>query len=477
MTFVTKNHFDPSEYAEDLSSYLMQLQPQRRSEYLQASQASAWGGGEAFEPATGGICIPDCEWYLCRHPYKRLFTKMIDNSFSRMCPLDDKVLLRGPEVYYFLVTHKPKGKPLKADMVRLWQENIRSFLWELRNASCTAGTSDPFLCGADPAVAKIILGILDNLRHIVLHCLTARVLMDQQTFYSVCLREDRFCVEAEQLLTEVLMAMEQMLFQGCVPSVDYLLRDLSDRISVLLDLTFSDLLSAGPDVRLDYCLKLHREADNFWENYVTMRCVSEEIRRRHVVGSELRFFCVMSGALELGILLAHLLPDHLCSIFCVGFRGDYLFRHSASEMEGNLLAELRDPCSYLLDDNTMTGSTICKAYRIIREMHKIQPDKVILLRHPDVNRIPQMVAYDRAVNVDYLRDHCLGMLNPSPYSRIAMHSNIGGEYLDCFGVFTMTGEFFLRYLYKNGLFLPDSEVDCYGKNRHYVLEKEHALLL
>ena len=477
ITSVTISHFDPIDYAKNLSKYLLQLQSQRRSEYLRASQDSYWDGGEAFEPITGGICIQDCEWYLCEHPYKRLFTKKTGSAFGRICPLDDGILLRGPEVYYFLVAHKPKGKPLKAELINLWRENICSFLRELREMACIARTSDPFFCNKDSTVAKLILGILDNLRHIVLHCLTAEILMGQQSSYCFHLKEKQSCVAAEELLTEVLATMEQILFQGYMSSVDSFLRDISNRISMLLNQTFSILLFSASDIKPEYCLKLHREADSFWENYVTMRYVSRKIRNHHVAGSKLRFFCVMSGALELGILLAHLLPDYLCSTFCVGFKEDYLLRHSTSMMEENFLPEQRDSCSYLLDDNTMTGSTICIVYKIIRELYEIQTDKSILLRHPSINRIPQMVAYGQAVNVDYLREHCLGMLNPSPYSRIAMHSNIGGEYLDCFGVFTMTGEFFLRYLYKNGLFFPNSEVDCYGKDKQYILEKEYDLLL
>ncbi|WP_207648617.1 hypothetical protein, partial [Clostridium sp. N3C] len=84
------------------------------------------------------------------------------------------------------------------------------------------------------------------------------------------------------------------------------------------------------------------------------------------------------------------------------------------------------------------------------------------LRHPEINRIPQMKAYNKAVSVDFLKKSCIGLINHSPYSKIKYETNYYGEYLDELGVFTLTGEFFLRYLFKNGLYGKNSEVDRVG---------------
>lgn len=60
--------------------------------------------------------------------------------------------------------------------------------------------------------------------------------------------------------------------------------------------------------------------------------------------------------------------------------------------------------------------------------------------------------------MDELNKKAYGMTFDSPYTKIKQNTNYGNEYLDELGIFTLTGDLFLKLLYKNGHFFPNTEV-------------------
>ena len=224
---------------------------------------------------------------------------------------------------------------------------------------------------------------------------------------------------------------------------------------------YSNVLKLNDKVINTKCFTLHREADSFIENSITMKYVADIILNKLDDVSALTLCGVLSGALELTFMLRSYVMGQ-CKVVFISMPCDYLNRQ---EMNFSRCSPQIDdgPKYIVIDDNVMTGKTLEYVYAYLSDKLSAKIEYFALLRHPDINRIPQMVAYKKAVDLDFLKKYCLGYLNESPYSKIKMDTNLGGEFLDELGVFTLTGDYFLRFLYKNALFSRNSEVGCYGR--------------
>ena len=110
----------------------------------------------------------------------------------------------------------------------------------------------------------------------------------------------------------------------------------------------------------------------------------------------------------------------------------------------------------LLDDNALTGQTLQNSYNFLKRQDN--DVNIFLVRHPNINRIEQSKIYGHCLNLDNYNKSVFGMVFDSPFSRLKANTNWGNEFLDELGVFTKTGDAFLKCLYKNGLFKQNTEV-------------------
>lgn len=464
------------EYALELANFLAETNHEKEEIITKIEAKSPWNGGSAFDCATGGIVLEDYEWFLCCNPYKEVFTKRENDAFTAICPLENSVLLRGPKTYYYLVSFKIKKQPLQKAQVIEWQNNIIELIDSVESVSAAGSCPKSFVCKENVVLSKLLLGIMDNFRHFVIHCLTAIILLQNNKNFCIDTNNSGI-IEIKCCLNQIHSLMDKVLFADQVSQIDETISTISKNVRLIVQSTFYKVLEQA-ECDLGYYFKLHREADNYFENYIATEAFSSKIKADNPNSRKaIRVFSIMSGAIELGILLEKSIENAVS--LAVGFRGDYLFRH-ASQLECCLEMTLNSEVSdYIIDDNIMTGGTIVRAAEVIKQelCSPVHINKILLLRHPCINRIPQMCSYGRAVAVPFLRNSCYGLLYKSPYSRIALGSNGGGEYLDCFGVFTLTGEVFLRYLFKNGLYGERSEVYYYNKYSAEIGDKQNAFLL
>lgn len=107
------------------------------------------------------------------------------------------------------------------------------------------------------------------------------------------------------------------------------------------------------------------------------------------------------------------------------------------------------------DDNVLTGVTLQSALELLFS-NDIYVDSLAIVRYPSLNRVEQMFQNERgAIDVTKFTTYIKGLIFPSPYSKI----KDGSKYLDELKVFNKSRDRIVRYLYKNGRYTKESEVN------------------
>lgn len=465
---ITVENFDVDKYSEQLAGLLDKIQNDCWTEYYCVSQQiyEKWNCDlfDIFDRVTGGIFVKDYECYILNSFLSELFTEKQNDSFVYSCPLDNGLLLRGPIVYYYLICFKVKHQNPTVESVAVWWGNINNFIGKLKSALESDSKID--ITERQAIIqTKYLLGCLDNLRSFTLVCMNSEaVLMSDEEGDFIKIKGNMSLENNYKVLGEIHALINSLIFEECdIPAIYTDLLQVTSKVEESVNLTFGKLMNHADENINGRCLKLHREADSYIENYVTLnyayKQIEEELRnsRKHT------YICgLLNGAVEILVMMHNLAKgDNLEPAYLI-VPGDYLTRHkeSSSILWNGVEYE---HSSYLVDDNVMTGSTIKAAMKYMNEQINSTVNKCILIRHPDINRISQMKAYNEAISVDFLEKHCVGILNESPYTKIKPNTNICGEYLDELGIFTLTGDYFLRFLYKNGLYGVQSEVYFFEK--------------
>lgn len=468
---IVNANFNEKDYLNKLAKLLEEKEKCERQAYKEIDSLIErnWegaSGGDIFELVTGGIKIKDWEWELDQSNYKEMFSFAKTSSLCYSIDLEDSKLLRGPLVYYYLVCNKVKNGNLKKCQINDYMRNVIEFLEKCKNVLNNYGRKK---C-SENLEKKYLLGIVDNIRNILLICLNIEIGMENE--YKNCFlieiyNESSFFPYIEFIQTCYNM-FEDLLMKDC--EIDKTKKNLIEIICLAQNkvrVLFPEVLNLGLENTNSF-FRLHREADSMYENYVSMRyCVNQHMKK----GSEKRIETIipcgiLSGALELPIVFSKFLSKKISQYNYINMPGDYLERHKVC-LQKNIVKDKQGKSIILFDDNVMTGSTLESAINFINNNTVYEVEKCVILRHPEINRIYQMKSYNKAVSIKFLRDKCVGYINHSPYSKIRESTNYGGEFLDEVGVFTLTGEFFLRYLYKNGLYLKESEVDYFGRKKYF----------
>ena len=233
-----------------------------------------------------------------------------------------------------------------------------------------------------------------------------------------------------------------------------------DETITLLDKSIVKISHLKDDTVLIRSFKIHREIDCLVENYIAIKNAYNKLCVSMVDFKDKKHFlvCIMNGAIELPLILKMFIPNNI-----KGF-GFFIDNRSYIERHCNPQATIKGHCLFnsdnliILDDNIMTGKSIDN---LIRFLGVTANYNAILVRHPNINRINQIRENGFCINMDELNKKAYGMTFDSPYTKIKPNTNYGNEYLDELGIFTLTGDLFLKLLYKNGHFLPNTEVSTF----------------
>lgn len=485
---IYKDVYDIKIFAKQLAVHEMKWRNEREKAFLKHNKQfnknfKVFNGiYDIYDKDTGAIMFYDYEWELMPDSnLKSFFCEKKDLHDKYILHKDDSIILRGCWVYYYFPCVKKRLCNPTFEEVTIWSNRCSDFL----NRSKDVISNFTIITKYE---VRLLLGYLDNLRNIVMLMLNTS-LLKHNNFSNFVYR-----LSSSPRVTDIEMwhcfisEIDDYIIQLCLKSdVSYKevissILHLVKEIGKLFQNNINDILGLNNENWMGYSFRVHRELDDFWENYIGLYYSCSELVKLYSKTNKkvINLIGIIYGGLELPLLAKKILSDTFNDINIVfyNFKGAYLDRHS-SDNDTNFSLDnetkklfKKDDINLILDDNIMTGSTIQIALNRFTA-NDVIIQKIILIRHPNINRIAQMDAYKKVADLTMFDKIILGALNPSPYSKIKLGTNYKNEYLDEIGVFTITGYVFLKYLYKNGLFTKQSEVDTIkgfieGKERtHY----------
>lgn len=447
-----------------------------------------------FDVQSGAIKFKSYEWELIPedNEFKQLFEKTEikdgrDNRPNLLYSLmtDTSVILRGVNNYYYGLCFRwdkeieDSSKDYLIDLYLEWIESFRRFMEDAQTALDSINTNALYQKDYN---RKFLFGIMDSIRNMLLTLLNAVIEREsEENIYIWHYEKENEKTEAAKLYEmayEHTAFMYKLLFGGLY---SFSLNDykcLFKRIRAYFEQENMDDLIQGL-LEKDYnkiFFRVWREIDIFAENVMAVDiAISEftntikDFEKNKVVVHGIRY-----GSIELPIICHYIgkqLGINIVPSF-VGLPGKYSEKHDSLEAyikrygskEVNTFFEEKNTINILTDDNLMTGRTIQILINDLAK-RKCYLDGIIIVRYPSVNRIPHMLIENHGCpNIDLFFNLIKGLVSSTPYSRLfSPQDDLKKRYLDETGVFNKCRQRICRYLFKNGIFDDNSEVNLQNK--------------
>lgn len=415
---------------------------------------------ELFDPLTGGIIFYDDEWEVIdkRDPFKLLLEERDEEGcYKYILPLDGKILLRGSEIYYFFSCYLSRFKNPTHKQMKIWFRNVVIFLQKvLKNIPNYDEDSD--------ISRRILLGVMDNIRNILLIFATAELL-------HTCSGENAILEEGDTVWSVHIRTCHKIMYTLCFGQSNS--SDFTSEIEVFIEEIIKNIatvrtliLSINDGYLLLKCVNPWREADNYLENLVGMMYVAEELQD---CKKPIRLIGLLCGGLELPYILGELLCTEASVCFLFQRTGLYMEKLAAFRNDfSRVVADTSDEniMNIMVDENAQSGISAQLAIRQLN-CRGILVQKLILLRGPSIARIEQLRNCGSAIDLEgFTNGTILGGLYSSPYTKLKKNTNYGGMYLDETKLFSYGAEVFLKALYRNNTFIKDSEADIFSGYSH-----------
>ncbi len=423
------------------------------------------GFNDVFDKNSGGLIFKDWEWELIpnNNRLKELFETNDNGKYKYMIDTDSGKMLRGADTYYYFLANKGKNqKVTQRQIFEWWQNNstfIKDVLYILNDYQVNT-----------PEDKRLLLGVLDNVKNVSLIMLNARIVSEFPN-ENILLPFDTYLKDNDimnwyDVCSNIYSEMGNLCFSD--KPFDYQIEDIEKTLGRFAEEYKNGVLDilGKNDIDLNKkCFRSYREIDNYIENYVTMSLVIQKGLEENpsFFDKGVNFTGIAYGGLELPFLAKNILHrDAYTSV--VLLKGKYKDRHMQNieydskndklNILGNI--EYSEGTNILTDDNVLTGKTLQIALDILFS-NGLNVDNTAIVRYPSLNRVDQMFFEGHgAIDTTKFFTFIKGLIFPSPYSKIKSTNN--KSYLDELGIFNKSRERIIRYLYKNGRFLPESEV-------------------
>ena len=421
------------------------------------------GINELFDEFSGSIRIPMYEWEITENnALKDLFSHQLNGNLTYAIRDNNSYLLRGSKTYYYFLANRQSinGKDITTyDDVTNWYNNCLEFI---ANALIAINNTTDINSNINK---KFSLGILDNLRNILLILINNRLnneYLNQNILLNLNSKENINIYN----MTHILYFVDEIMFKLCFRNESKLIKEeiyqaLHDAKQVITNefICFSKQ-TIHNDYSKDY--RAYREIDNFAENYIATKLSSEANNKN--ISYNVCGMCY--GGLELPIiskLVDQNVKDYLILKFnkqVSGYSNKQLVelrRFNINNYGGlRIIGNINKNDVVLLDDNILTGKTMQLALNTLYDKN-IDVSGINIVRYPSINRINQMFMNDHgAVEYNLFFDYINGLCFPCPYSW--RDDNELDPYLDSLGVFDINRRKIIECLIKNHDYSELSEV-------------------
>ena len=430
------------------------------------------GLNDIYEWFTGAVFFKDYEWEeIHNNKIKDLFETMENNSYLYSLPLDNGIILRGSNIYYYFSTDVSRFKKPNIKEINKWFDNVAVYIKKVLIILGDYQIKDYY-------DRRLLLALLDNIRNIILiltNCELMKLSMNGKDFiyhsnYKSKEINDCFALINKYQETIEIICLEGKCFKDEIESI----RDIyKNTLKILEDVSLL-IFDIHDEFILGKSFNPLREIDNYFENYIVCKYIVDEKMINYEIDKKINLIGILYGGLELPFIISRMIPNNNTISFLFQNHGMYLDRQQKDR--NKIIIDLKEygflnkeNDTFLVDDNMMSGVTMQFAYNqlYLNDINNIKG--IFVIRHPNINRIAQLEYFDTALNLDLVDNYIYGMLTDTPYTKIKSGTNYNNMFVNELNIFSVMTEVFLKALYCNNSFIKDSQVDIFlgyseGKN-------------
>ena len=430
------------------------------------------GLNDIYEWFTGAVFFKDYEWEeIHNNKIKDLFETMENNSYLYSLPLDNGIILRGSNIYYYFSTDVSRFKKPNIKEINKWFDNVSVYIKKVLIILGDYQIKDYY-------DRRLLLALLDNIRNIILiltNCELIKLSINGKDFiyhsnYKSKEINDCFALINKYQETIEIICLEGKCFKDEIESI----RDIyKNTLKILEDVSLL-IFDIHDEFILGKSFNPLREIDNYFENYIVCKYIVDEKMINYEIDKKINLIGILYGGLELPFIISRMIPNNNTISFLFQNHGMYLDRQQKDR--NKIIIDLKEygflnkeNDTFLVDDNMMSGVTMQFAYNQLH-LNDINNIKgIFVIRHPNINRIAQLEYFDTALNLDLVDNYIYGMLTDTPYTKIKSGTNYNNMFVNELNIFSVMTEVFLKALYCNNSFIKDSQVDIFlgyseGKN-------------
>jgi len=429
---------------------------------------------DLFDKSSGSIKIPMYEMELLDNsPLKELWLTSIAGNQIYSIRDDNNYLLRGSSTYYYFLSNRISNKGIditsQNDVIN-WHENYLEFLENSMQTILITNNLN------DQTSKKLLLGILDNCRNILLillnHTLVSNYL-NENVLLDISSNKKKRVNGLNKTIMKVEKIMSQICFQfQYIINKDYIMESINSTKKILKDNLNTEL---NRELKNDYSkdYRAYREIDNFGENYVAVSLYIEKCNNKDYINA-----CGLSyGGIELPIIAKIILQNQIGRLLLLKFNKEVsgytnkqlidLRKFNINDFGGLIDSDvLKNSTLDLFDDNVLTGKTLQLAINSLYDC-EISVNNICIVRYPSINRIDQMfLNCSAAIDYHLFFDYIYGLCFNSPYSWKDdgwKKENGKIDYTDTLGVFDLNRKKIIECLLKNHDYNEKSEVGEYKR--------------
>lgn len=373
--------------------------------------------------------------------------------------LNNKVILRGPENYYY-------GFCYIGDL----NVKINEIVTTLKKMKTFIEITKKYIYGKkfnynEILDIKLVMAILDILRNSILTNLFFMLMKENeiQDIHVFDNRENNLISKIYELLTlvekkviDIIMYQSEKLEKNIV----LLLKKFIIIQEELIHEISSNVGGYENDLYIRY--RKSREADNVFENILCIKyALDNSIKEKRKQLNDMYIFGINYGSLELGCIASIILKNERINCYngniMKKFRKVYVKATNFQKAKKN--NNINKNKNYLLiDENIMTGETLQKTKEYLNS-YKLKNIDTIIIQYPTVARCKNII--DKVEKEEYLTliNSIKGMIIPVKYSKLCEYrKNFIFPYMDKLGNFDLYKSTILKNLYKNGEYKNYSSV-------------------
>ena len=430
------------------------------------------GLNDIYEWFTGAVFFKDYEWEeIHNNKIKDLFETMENNSYLYSLPLDNGIILRGSNIYYYFSTDVSRFKKPNIKEINKWFDNVSVYIKKVLIILGDYQIKDYY-------DRRLLLALLDNIRNIILiltNCELMKLSINGKDFIYHSNYKSKEINDCFALINKFQEIIEIICLEGkCFNDEIESIRDIyKNTLKILEDVSLL-IFDIHDEFILGKSFNPLREIDNYFENYIVCKYIVDEKMINYEIDKKINLIGILYGGLELPFIISRMIPNNNTISFLFQNHGMYLDRQQKDR--NKIIIDLKEygflnkeNDTFLVDDNMMSGVTMQFAYNqlYLNDINNIKG--IFVIRHPNINRIAQLEYFDTALNLDMVDNYIYGMLTDTPYTKIKSGTNYNNMFVNELNIFSVMTEVFLKALYCNNSFIKDSQVDIFlgyseGKN-------------